>query len=479
VLLRPSRNAVIMVRTENVTNITLRNSTVYCGGPRYGWVSENVSSGIPLLRVAREENVRHYRSLQGSGGGVQNFVYNNILVLPAPRRVEFTAAVRSFPAPPSSASLSKGWYSDPAGNERLKSHINREWDQRRSTQQPSGAVNDPGGPQVRLTAPTVAEKRAALSEIASTPAPAPWTGSGRSGNVSRGADVSGGERSGSLPKALPVRPQSPLSQPKTSGAGAGPTVEAGPERGIIGQPARSGSLNSTGSPAGLFGGQQMLRTESGKAAPGSGGVGASERTPGFVGRNGLPSSPNSQNSRVGQPPQELEGLNPRTQSKTSVGQNAENGMVPGGAVVPVRPTGQSTSGFSQPPVSRSGSNFPPQGAFGAPSVTPRGGGATESPLGSIGRSGAGSAPIQATPLPRTAQPAAIVDQPARFPRSGPAPSPQPVQSSPASSAGLSVGGRSQTAPPVTSGTPQSAPAQPSGAGQKKKPGDPGYVPGNP
>lgn len=478
VLLRPSRNAVIMVRTQNVTNITLRNSTVYCGGPRYGWVSENCSGGVPLLRVAREENVRHYRSLQGSGGGVQNFVYNNILVLPAPKRVEFAAAARSFPAPPSSTSVSKGWYSDPSGNERLKSHINSEWDQRRSTQQSSAVARDSGGPPVRLTAPTAAEKRAALSEIASTPAPAPWTGAGRAGNVSRGVvDGSGGERPNSVPKALPVRPQSPVLQPKLSGGGTAPVLEEGPDRGAFGQPVRTGSANGNVAPRGPFGGQQPLRPEqsqTGLQRPTAGGL--PERTSGAVGtqssfgRTGQPNLPNSQISRGSQPPQEAEVI-PRAQAKTGLGRSAGIGEVPGGVGVPVRPAVGSSSGFSQPQVSRTGANLPPQGSGGVP----RGGGATETPVGILGRSGAGSIPVQAAPLPRAGQPTTVVDQPARFQRTAPSASPQPAPAAPASSAGFSGGGRPQTAPPVSS----VAPAQPVGVGQKKKPGDPGYVPGNP
>jgi hypothetical protein len=477
VLLRPSRNAVIMVRTQNVTNITLRNSTVYCGGPRYGWVSENCSGGVPLLRVAREENVRHYRSLQGSGGGVQNFVFNNILVLPAPKRVEFAAAARSFPASPSGASVSKGWYSDPSGNERLKSHISREWEQRRASEQTSATSKEPGGPALRLTTPTAAEKKAALSGIASTPAPAPWAGGGRPGNVSRGGSAPGGENPSGVPKALPVRPETSSFRPKPVGGGTAPVVEAGPDRGAFGQPVRNGSSSGNGASGGLFGGQQQVRPEqnpTGLQRPTVGGpperTGSPVGVQGSFGRTGQPNLPNNQTSRGSQPPQEAEVI-PRAQAKTGVGKNPGIGEVPGGGVVPVRPTGGSSSGFSQPQVSRTGSNFPPQAVGGAP----RGGGATEAPVGFFGRSGGGSVPVQAAPLPRSGQPAAVVDQPARFQRTGPGASSQPAQSSPASSAGISGGGRAQTSPSVSS----VAPAPPAGAVQKKKPGDPGYVPGNP
>jgi hypothetical protein len=482
VLLRPSRNAVIMVRTQNVTNITVRNSTVYCGGPRYGWVSENASGGVPLLRVAREENVRHYRSLQGSGGGVQNFVYNNILVLPAPRRVEFGAAVRSFPASPSGVSVSKGWYSDPSGNERLKSHISREWEQRRAGQQTSSTAKEPSGPTVRLTAPTAAEKKAALSGIASTPAPAPWAGGVRSGNVSKGGDVPVGESPTGVPKALPVRPESSPFRSKPAGGGTDPLTEAGPARGPFGQPVRSGSLNPTPAPRGQFGAQQGGRPDPVETVPRSVAVETPERTPGSVVRPGQPSFP-SQSTRGVQPPLETEVIR-RPPSNAVVGRSNGVGAVPGGALVPVRPTGESASGFGQPPVSRASSNLPQQGAFGAPGGIPRGGGATESPFGSPGRSGvAAPPPVQAAPLPRTAQPAAIVEQPARFQRTVPGVSPQlarPAPLAPSTGAvGMSGAGRPQPPPPAPSVAPPSPPAAPAGVGQKKKPGDPGYVPGTP
>ena len=482
VLFRPSRNAVIMVRTENVTNITLRNSTVYCGGPRYGWVSQNASGGVPLLRVAREENVHHYRSLQGSGGGVQNIVRNNILVLPAPRRVEFTAAVRNFPAAPAPASVSKGWYADPSGNERLKSHISREWEQRRAAPQSSGVLRDPGAPTVRLTAPTSAEKRAVLSEIAASPAPAPWAGGGRSESISKGGISSGGERPGSVPKALPVRPQWPVGQQKQVGGGGAPVLDAGTDRGAFGQPARSGPQSATVPLGGQFGGQQSVRPESGsRPLPRSVSGESPERTPGPLGQTGQPSLPN-QTVRGGQLPQDVEP-NPQAQPRAVSGKSTGFGTVPGSGFPPVRAAGESSSGLTQPSASRSSSSFSQPGSGGGLAVPANGTGTSGAPFGSAGRSGGGIAPIQAAPLPRAGQPAAVADQPARFQRTAPSAATQSVQPSPAASglggSGVPAGARPQSAPPVSSASPPSAPAAPAGPGQKKKPGDPGYVPGNP
>jgi hypothetical protein len=491
VLLRPSRNAVIMVRTENVTNITVRNNTVYCGGPRYGWVSENASGGVPLLRVAREENVRQYRSLQGSGGGVQNFVYNNILVLPAPRRVELGTAVRNFPAPPSTVSVSKGWYSDPSGNERLRTHITKEWEQRRVTQPLSGAAKDPGGPSVRLTAPTSAEKRAALNEIASTPAPAPWAGGGRSEKVLRTDDSFGVERPSSVPKALPVTPPRPVSQQKPPLGSPAPAPELGADRGAFGRPPQSGFPNGDMVPGGKFGGQQPVRPEpSPKTLPRSVASELPERTQGPGGQTVPPYIPN-QAARGGQSRQDPEAR-PRTQSGEDFGKGL-NGIgvvpgnvvprnaVPGSAVSPARPPSELPSGFSQPQGSRNGSNFFQQGAGSAVGVPSRGG-AQEVPFSGAGRSGGVSAPVQAAPLPRASQPPAVADQPARFQRTAPQQQ-QPSPGAPAGigGAGIPGGGRPQSAPPVSSAAPPGAPAPaaPAGVGQKKKPGDPGYVPGNP
>jgi len=485
VLLRPSRNAVIMVRTENVTQITVRNSSVFCGGPRYDWVAARTSGGVPLLRVAREENVRHYRSLQGSGGGVQNFVYNNILVLPAPRRVDCSSDVRNFKAPPASVSVSKGWYSDASGNERLRSHISSEWEQRRTSQQAPGGAKESGAPPVRLSAPTIEEKRAVLNEIASAPPPAPRSGTGRSESDLRGAGSAGGERPGSVTKALPARSsQAPLIAPgsqKPGNGDASPVLGTGSDRGMLTQPGQGGTPSGINVTGGRVGGPQSLPAEpNDRAFPRSTVGGISERTSGQGGQVAQPFNTNQTGRNVPMP--QDPGANIRTQTKAGVSAGIGGGAVPGSLVAPVRPSGETSAVGTQPQGARTGQNFPQQGGTGVSGVPPRGG-VQGVPFGGSVRGGGGTTPVQAAPIPRTAQPTTMADQSFRAQSPGTGQTSRPGQPSSVASgpsvSGVPGTGRPQTAPPVNSVAPPSAPAAPAGAAQKKKPGDPGYVPGTP
>ncbi|MEI6872039.1 MAG: DUF6600 domain-containing protein [Verrucomicrobiota bacterium] len=131
VLLRPTKNITVMFGTQNVTNIFVYNEGVYCGGPQYRWLRERSSYTIPVLRVCREESVDRFYGLNigGNFGTVQGFISNDILVLPAPRRVELNGA-RSYRMPEAGGSVSRGWYSDSNSNERLRAHFESEWEAR-------------------------------------------------------------------------------------------------------------------------------------------------------------------------------------------------------------------------------------------------------------------------------------------------------------------------------------------------------------
>jgi hypothetical protein len=499
VLLRPSRNAVIMVRTENVTHITIRNSSVFCGGPRYDWVSEHASGRVPLLRVAREENVSRFRSLQASGGGVQNIVHNNILVLPAPRRVECNAVGANFAAPSVSVSFSKGWYSNRSENERLKSHINREWEERRTTPPPSSTVKDFTGSTVRLTAPTAAEKAAVLGEIAGVPG----AGTGRPGTVTRGpVSREGGPLD--VPKARPVQAlPEPLAQPPlgkpVNVAGGEPLPSAGVEKQRFGRPSNQSETHKNGE--GSFGTAGGRPSQFGN--PGS--VPVQRSTPAQQPeRNPVSASPVNPTAITGQQGRSYpSGANLEPPSRFQSGQEPPKnvGIDPGprGVSPSVRSGPESVSGFSQPQVSRSGSGFsqqpsqlaqpqaPQRQPFGGTGLSSRPEGAqASSPPGAL-RGVGGGAPLQASPLPRGGQPPAVVDQPARFQGAGGSQAPRVAQPSSAGGSvggpGISAGGRPSAPPSGASSAPPSAPvpspASPGASGQKKKPGDPGYVPGTP
>jgi hypothetical protein len=588
VLLRPSRNVSIMLRTENVTYITVRNSSIFCGGPRYDWVSASVFGEVPLLRVAREENVRHYRSIQGVGGGVQNFVYNNILVLPAPRRVECASATRNISAPTVKLSFSKGWFSDSSGNsERLKTHIGREWEQRGGAPSQPDLHRNFGGPTTRLTAPTTAEKRAALNELAASPLPPQpavpknrsvpfntsgsksaefgggegFTGSGgngfKNGKPSSPGRPDGGFSSGGTVGAAPVpppaipsgsssrsasggfpgsgsssqHPSNPLGQKGTSPFPSNPTSKTVP---IEGSP-RSGSgtvppVSTPEPPPGAF-----PRSASG-GFPGTAPNVQNPRNP--VGQKGTyPSSsiPTSNTAPVdrsarsgyGNVPRETDAIPKAVGTGVASGNSksiSTNGFVPGNGAGKTEGVGKSNgfgttgaaappsgsnggfargpgygdtglnsgrpsttppeplSGFGQPQANRAGTGSPKTVPSNASGVSSKSGSFQDGPFGNTARGGI--APVPAAPMPRSPQPNTVVDQPSRYPRSGSSFS-TPPPSAPAASTGMGASGipggnrPKSVAPPSPIPAPASAPASSAGSTQKKKPGDPGYVPGSP
>jgi hypothetical protein len=566
VLLRPSRNSVIMVRTENVTQITVRNSSVFCGGPRYDWVSEHCAGRVPLLRVAREENVSRFRSLQPLGGGVQNIVHNNILVLPAPRRVEFNVSVQNFPAQSVNVSVSKGWYSNRSENERIKSHINREWEERRTPPTAASTVRDPNGAAVRLNAPTAAEKAAVLGEIGANPGAVPTTGGGggllRPGKGVQGSSLQGDSRTLEIPKAQPVQPSSlPPSQaalqnpavpvgvqtlpavgtklpqqpggqtqsqpsanlgaPKSEAAQAlrNPSSPAGfeprelhPEPGLDKQPGgltpkqvatqsasrnvEGGTDRSTGTQALQPPGSSELRQIQRPAA-----VQQPERNP-FTATPSLPPSITGQSARNALPGSELDSPS-RNQPWQGNLKSPGSGSVSQGFSAPTRSVQGPPPGFPQPSVSRTGPGL--QSPQASQIQTPlqsrqmpvgtgflqgrEAAGQLPSSPGGASRVVGGASPVRSTQPARIGQSAPSFEQPTRVQSPGLPQTPRPPQSSfgapsnPAG-AGSSSGARPSGPPPGSGMAPPSLPSPsqtqaPGATGQKKKPGEPGYVPGAP
>jgi hypothetical protein len=161
VLLRSNKNSSVIFQTQNVTNITIFNNEVYCGGPQYRWLRERSSYKIPVLRVCREESPERFYSLNigGNFGTVQNFISNDMLVLPAPRRVELNQD-RRYRMAEGSATVSKGWSRDENSNNRLRAHLEGEWESRRDADVRQGG--DARKPDVLVRPAAAEEKRAVL-----------------------------------------------------------------------------------------------------------------------------------------------------------------------------------------------------------------------------------------------------------------------------------------------------------------------------
>ncbi|RFC44941.1 MAG: hypothetical protein DVB28_000824, partial [Verrucomicrobia bacterium] len=167
VLLRPTQNLTIMLSTQNVTNIGWHNNSVFCGGPEYRWIRERASLEVPLLRVMREENISRYHSMNvgGNFGTVQNFVYRDMLVLPAPARVEIGVSQRHRQMRSADVEVSRGWYGNAGANERLRSHLNQEWETREAAQRRNPAAFSGPAPEVRLKTVADQERRGVVAEV--------------------------------------------------------------------------------------------------------------------------------------------------------------------------------------------------------------------------------------------------------------------------------------------------------------------------
>ena len=195
ILLRPTKNITVMFQTENVTNISVYNEQVYCGGPQYRWLRERSARQIPVLRVCREENLESYFGLNigGNFGTVQNFISNDMLVLPAPRRVDLSAG-RTHRLPEAGGSVSRGWYEDSNANARLRSHLEGQWETHRT--QDSRQTNDSRKADILVRPAAIEEKRAALLNQEGGSTSRRWV-PGSGGNAPQTSGTNSAERHGS------------------------------------------------------------------------------------------------------------------------------------------------------------------------------------------------------------------------------------------------------------------------------------------
>ena len=513
VLLRPTKNITVMFQTENVTNITLYNEQVYCGGPQYRWLRERSARQIPVLRVCREENLESYFGLNigGNFGTVQNFISNDMLVLPAPRRVELNAG-RMHRLPEGRGSVSRGWYGDPNVNERLRSHLEGQWETRRT--QDSRPTNDSRKADILVRPAAIEEKRAAMlgQEAGGTSrrwvpgaggsAPQPSGASSAERHGSQGSTFfersagesprgGSGERPPTVQRVVPVYP----SRPSEGGNGLstpGIITERGVvplERGVTvergGNIERNGSLDrgSSTERAGTFNrsAPTMSRAQTpdafvenepiSKPSRSNGTQTANGANAGTLRREGGDSSPNTN------------GVSALPKMRT-LPNDAAGFVVPQAPARPQTVPTPSTQGRTVYDPSRNEvprSQEPTSTSRSVP-VVPQ-----DVPGGASYRSGNTAGAPQTMPLSRASS--SIAPQPQQSPQSLPAQTAPPSQSTgqrggaPQSGGGVppsSGGGRppasQSSGASLSSGTPPAA-AAPAATTTKKKPGDPGYVPG--
>ncbi len=557
VLLRPTKNSTVMFQTENVTNITLYNQEVYCGGPQYRWLRERSASQIPVLRVCREQNLERYYGLNigGNFGTVQNFISNDMLVLPAPRRVQLNEG-HTHRMPEGGGSVSRGWYGDSNANERLRSHLEGQWETHRT--QDSRQTNDSRKTDILVRPAAVEEKRAALVGQDGGGSSRRWV-PGSGGSIpQQGSGAKSGDRQGSQGSAFFDRSTTDSTR---GGSGERPPMA---QRVVPVYPGRSSEGGNGLSTPGIITERGVVPLERGVTVDRNGGV---ERS-GSIERSG--SVDRGTNSERGgmfnrsaptmprQTPDAFTESQPARSGSTERGSNVERG----GTVNRSAPTmpRQTPDAFteSQPASTPSRSNGTPT-TNGVGSGTMRrevsesstsGNGAPALPkTRSLPNDAAGfvvpqapsrpqSAPTQSTQgrtvydpsrneVPRNQEPASnfrtvpVAPQQANggasYRSGGTSGAPQPMPSSRASSSiapqpqqssqpqqapssqstsqrgGAPQGGGGGGAPPssgggrppasqgsgasLSSGAPPAAPAAPAATNTKKKPGDPGYVPG--
>lgn len=533
VLFRPTRNLNVMLQTSNITSISYRNNAIFCGGPEYRWIMAYTASPVPVLRLAREENIQRYYSLNiaGNFGTVQNFVYQGMLFLPAPQRVNLNNMNRHGHAGLADISTSKGWYAESAGNDRLRSHYNREWEERQLIQQRNPSAFTFQGPEVRVKPVSSTERRSVVSEVSArgqtvnppsvrvnNPAayspnltqPYPSAGAralpnggdlpavpqstqvGAVGNRDRSpSEAPVGKRSVSPgptpgravgaaglfsaePSALPPQPQTfPQQQPQ----GMAPSVQPPSTRG---QSSLSGRGITSPDPAApsQIGHMESIRPQ---VLPRAGALEAAEAvSPDRSARSQKAGSPSVTVSGTDVGDGSLEEVRPSTRSNSSFGTRSSQGsgqtVKPAPVYVSPQPAlPQSIPAQSQPQ---------PQGLSGSRSSNFGGSVSKQSPT-QAPVSGARSTVIPASPVqplpPTTSVPPTSGSQRGGVSSQGAA---QGSQGAPSGSAARGGGGQpastSQQAPSSGAGlstVPNSgSAAQPE---KKKKPGDPGYVPGAP
>jgi hypothetical protein len=95
VIVNREQNVTIINRTTNITNITVNNSTVYTGGPRYSVMAARSTRPIPTLKLVRQTDVS---GIKAGGGKILSRQSGNQLMVIAPK-VSATGAGGTKPAP--------------------------------------------------------------------------------------------------------------------------------------------------------------------------------------------------------------------------------------------------------------------------------------------------------------------------------------------------------------------------------------------
>jgi len=122
VIVSRERNVTIINNTTNITNITVNNSNVYTGGPKYEMLAARSKRPIPTLTLVRQSTL-------GQGGKALSRQQGNQLVVVAPKVI--APASGKMPAPAKVAKTltgvkpDKGWgvVKDPQQRQQLEAKI--------------------------------------------------------------------------------------------------------------------------------------------------------------------------------------------------------------------------------------------------------------------------------------------------------------------------------------------------------------------
>lgn len=515
VLFRPSRNLKVMLETHNVTNIVDTGRGVFCGGPQYRWVQEVSAFDVPVLRLVREENFRSYYGMRVGGeyGPAMGFVYEDMLVLPGPRRVDLGESYRTRRGQPVAVSFSKGWYGDTSANERLRSHYDREWEARQSGQTRGMAMLGAKSPEVRIQTVTSQEKQVAFAgvvnrgnspssnvivpglmdhhgrspsqgtaltpQLPSNPAGTPVLPSGPSANAGLIFTRRSGNSPSSSPepspqtvqKVLPVTPSFPTPSSPTP-------APVGRSSGVSGNPS-SGVFSGGGLPGAVSG---KVHSGGGVSSPATSPSGTNSQT---YTRPLSPSQVSGQAPGVQQEVAGPAGATPfppqtvPTKKRTNPESQMQPGRISSGAQstaavigVPGQAPAFAPQTLPQPVPQTQPSVLQPSASAAGPAPLSQRRPASQPQIQPVQPSSGAQFTITPAPAPApmTRQaPSGVIPQMASRP--APAPQPQPVArgvQTAAAPAPASSGASISTVP--TSPAPGQVPVK------NKKPGDPGYVP---
>jgi len=129
VILHRDRNVEIIGNTTNITNITVNNSNVYVGGPRFDRVEARSARHIPTLKLVRQGDASLVRQ---NGGKILSRQQGNNLVVLAPRITPTAAGAHLAPTKVAKTltdvKSDHGWsgVSDPDQRAKLTAHFKEQ-----------------------------------------------------------------------------------------------------------------------------------------------------------------------------------------------------------------------------------------------------------------------------------------------------------------------------------------------------------------